>query len=171
MPVSHLPQELRHWLTAGDSLTRRLRLRCPEYFHVNLVSQDWERPLPEESAALDLGPGEFALVRQVYLLCGDRRLVFARSIIPRRCLRGHNRRLATLGTRPLADILFARPDVERAEMQVCALTPAATLFRLATKDLVPSPAVLWGRRSLFLLRRKPLLVSEFFLPEIADAPV
>jgi chorismate-pyruvate lyase len=36
------------------------------------------------------------------------------------------------------------------------------------RDLRDKPETIWGRRSLFRLGGKPLLVCEFFLPDIAE---
>ena len=40
----------------------------------------------------------------------------------------------------------------------------------ATRRLASEPAAIWGRRSLFTLAGKPLLVSEIFLPDIPPCP-
>ncbi len=98
--------------------------------------------------------------------------MFAHSVIPRATLTGPFRRLASLGTRPLADILFTSPSVVREAMEFARLTPALALHRLARQALdVPAEAELWSRRSRFRLRGHPLLVTEVFAPLIVEASV
>ncbi len=168
---SRIPAPLRPWVYEPHSLTRRLARLCGEEVTVGLLRHGWRRPFRDEPPLLGLGPQEKALVRQVRLQCGDRRLVFAHSVIPRATLTGPFRRLASLGTRPLADILFTSPAVVREAMEFARLTPALALHRLARQALdLPEGGELWCRRSRFRLRGHPLLVTEVFAPAIAEAP-
>ena len=127
------------------------------------------------SGALDAGPsalgltaGRAALVRQVYLVCRERCVVFARSVIPLASLKGPNRRLACLGERPLAAVLFGPVAAGRGVLEVARLTESHPLYALATRHVAPHPSVLWARRSLFYPARRPVLVTEVFFPEVAD---
>ena len=164
-----LPAKLKDWLCEQRSLTRRLRLHCARPFALEVISQRWERPLRDERQLLDIRPDRLAWVRQVRLLCGNRPLVFARSVIPSHTLHGATRRLSRLGSRPLADLLFMDPSVRRGEMEFTQLRPGHVLHGLTVQALEINSQVLWGRRSLFQLRRKPLLVSEMFSPGIIHA--
>lgn len=164
-----IPAKLKGWLCEERSLTRRLRLQCSQPFALQLISQRWEQPLADERGALGLRAGRLALVRQVRLLCGHHPLVFARSVIPSQTLRGTTRRLARLGNRPLADLLFTHRSVQRGEMEFTLLRPGHTLHGLTRQALSLGDEPLWGRRSLFLFRQKALLVSEMFSPAISLA--
>ncbi len=162
-----IPATLKDWLCEERSLTRRMRLQCTQPFALHLISQRWEQPLADERRALGLRAGRLALVRQVRLLCGHRPLVFARSVIPGQTLRGTTRRLARLGNRPLADLLFTHRSVQRGEMEFTLLRPGHTLHALTQEALSLGDEPLWARRSLFLFRQKSLLVSEMFSPAIS----
>ena len=161
-----IPPETLAWLLDPASLTRRVLAVCHEGFRVEVVSQGWRVPLLNEAAVLGIRPGRLALVRQVFLLCNDRPWVFARTVIPRATLTGYERRLAHLRTRPLGEVLFSDPTMERGEVEVARLTAADGLYHAACARLDTRPEDIWGRRSLFTLRAKPLLVNEIFLPEI-----
>ncbi len=163
---SVIPADLKGWLCEERSLTRRLQLYCAWPFALEIISQRWERPLEDERQALDMRLGRFAFVRQVRLLCGQHPLIFARSVIPVRTLRGTTRRLSRLGSRPLADLLFTNRNVRRGDMEYALLLPGNTLHGLTARALGVQAAAFWGRRSLFVFRHKPLLVSEMFSPEI-----
>jgi chorismate--pyruvate lyase len=115
---------------------------------------------------IGLWPGEQALLREVYLYCGERPLVFAHSVVSRTGLRGAWQSLGRLGNRPLGAALFANPRVRRMPLQFRKLDPQHELFRRAARVLAERPRRLWARRSVFCLRGKSLLVTEVFLPDI-----
>lgn len=161
-----LSAQWRDWLVDDSSLTRRLQATCHGQFRVGLISQRMERPMLSEARALARPPQEIALVRQVRLLCDERPWVFARTVIPLPSLRGGLRRLALLGTRPLGAVLFADPQMQRQPLEITRITPRHRLFAMATTAGMAEAGTLWGRRSVFRLQGKPLLVSEFFLPTL-----
>ena len=162
-----IPYEAQVWLRDTGSLTRRIVQCCGSgRFRVRLLKQGWDLPLNSERQALHIRQGRFALVRDVVLLCDDRPWVFARTWIPRTTLQGSARRLVHLGERPLGAVLFSDPQVIRGSTLIARLTLGHTLFDAAKMQLEQSPKQLWGRRTLFYLGRRPLLVNELFLPDL-----
>ena len=157
--------EIESWIIESGSLTQRLRTRVGAGFRVELLDQSWQKPGMDEARQLGLKPGRRAIVREVALQDGSQTLVVARSIIPAQTLRGADRRLARLGTRPLGHILFADPRLQRLQLQWA---------RIDARDWKPGlfgdrapPNTLWGRRSLYSLGPEhKLLVAEFFLPPL-----
>jgi chorismate--pyruvate lyase len=145
-------------------LTRRLQLACGARVSVQVLRQAWGRPLASERRVLGIKRGGRAVIREVRLMCGATPWVFARTVIPVRSLRGRQRRLAHLGSKPLGAALFADPHLSRGEVEVTHIAPGKSLYGHAA-DSSASDAI-WGRRSVFRLRGKPLLVSEFFLPAL-----
>lgn len=154
---------LRDWLLDTGSLTRRVQRACAGRFRVRVEFQGWGRPRLDECLALHLRQPRRALIREVHLLCDDRPWVFARTVIPISTLRGRERRLAHLGERPLGAVLFADPHMTRGPVEVACVRPGQALYTAAVQGLRQRPAEIWGRRSVFRLGGKPLLVSEFFL--------
>ena len=163
---TRVPADRLGWLLDTESLTHRVRHACDGGFRVRVLSQGWGRPLRSEARVLRLRGTERCLVREVQLLCDERPWVFARTIIPVTTLRGPQRRLARLGSRPLGAILFADPSMRRGAVQIAAITTRHGMFARATSELKQRPAQIWGRRSVFRVGGKPLLVSEIFLPAI-----
>jgi len=163
---SAAPAALWDWLLDASSLTRRLQLVCGAGFGVQVLEQHWGRPMASERRALGIRRGERAVIREVRLMCGATPWVFARTVIPVRTLRGPQRRLAHLGSKPLGAALFADPRLQRGEVEITRLVPGDSLFDHALAAAGGEAAAVWGRRSLFRLRGKPLLVSEFFLPAL-----
>lgn len=139
---------------------------CPGSFRVQLIDQFYVRPCVSESRALNIPPQQRALMRQVLLFSGDVPVVFARTVIPVSTLTGAQRRLAYLGEKPLGAFLFADPQMTRAPMEVASLIHGQALYNSAVEHMDVVPEYVWGRRSVFCLGRKPLLVNEIFLPAI-----
>ena len=164
--TTSIPEDALTWLFDPASLTRRVRAMCGECFRVRVLRQHYARPMFNERRVLAMADHERGMVRHVQLLCDGEPLVFARTVIPLSTLKGARRRLARLGDRPLGEMLFADKSLQRLEVQVARIGPAHDLFTDATASLRVKPAVIWGRRSVFRLKGKPLLVSEIFLPRI-----
>lgn len=163
LPRGALDARLRDWLFDATSLTRRVREACTGRFRVRMERQDWGRPRLDEYRALALRMPRRALIREVHLLCDERPWIFARTIIPASTLRGPQRRLLRLGERPLGAVLFADPCMRRGPVEVAEIPLGHPLYVAAVQGLKGRPAVIWGRRSVFWVNDKPLLVSEIFL--------
>jgi len=159
-----IPPDLYGWLLDTASLTMRLQQLCPGKFSVGLLSQGRGYPRPDEARILGMRNGERALIRQVQLLCGGQAWIYARTVIPVTSLHGSLRRLARLGTRPLGAMLFADPALQRGAAELARILPGQALYFDALQRLRLQPAEIWGRRSVFRIANKPLLVSEIFLP-------
>ena len=107
-------------------------------------------------------------MREVELVCCEEVWVRARSVIPVKTLTGEETQLKHLGNKPLGAFLFASRAMKRKNIELARFSNTGT-SRLGSSiddgDLA-SAAHGYARRSVFLLHEKPLLVSEFFLPEM-----
>lgn len=151
---------LRSWLTETGSLTARC-IRHSRHFAVRVLAYGKARPLGDEAAA------RRAWVREVVLECDGRPVIFAHTTLA--CGRGGRltRWLAGLGSRSLGSLLFSFPGFVRGPIEFCRLDARHPLYRRAMQ-LGPLPAVLWARRSLHTLAGQSVLVTEVFLPGIAQ---
>lgn len=166
-----LPRGMDGWLRDAGSLTARIKARC-DRFAVRVLRQRLGKVLDDEAALLGLRHGDWAWVREVLLLADGVPVVYARSVMPQATVRAGSRLFATIGSRPLGAALFANPRVERGELACARLDRRDARHRAAAAALGGRalPYELWGRRSVFRLRGRALLVSEIFLPEILDLP-
>lgn len=158
-----LPIQLKDWLLDPSSLTARLSSLC-QHFRVQVLGQQVE-PCSVEEANADIVAGEPVLVREVVLYCDDVPQVFARSLLPLSSLTGEQQRLATLGNQSLGQVLFNHPSLKRKRIEVASFTPESSVATLANYYKQSLEGLLWGRRSVFLIEGKPLMVAEVFLPE------
>jgi chorismate--pyruvate lyase len=157
----------RPWLRDRGSLTRRIQRRYAA-LRVEVIFQGLRRPDRDEQF-LFAGRGRSkVLVREVYLVCGDKPVVFAHSVLDPRHLRGAWRAVAGLGSCALGAAVFADPRVERHPLRHRKVERHHELHAKARRGLKSPPGPLWARRSLFILHKSPILVTEVFLPGILE---
>ncbi|MCE5182748.1 MAG: chorismate lyase [Betaproteobacteria bacterium] len=157
----------RPWLLDRGSLTQRIQARCSA-FSVRHVRQRNGMALPSERRMVALKHHAHALLRDVFLYCGETPMVFAHSVLPAASLHGSWQALGRLGNKPLGAALFSNPHVRRAPLRFKKLRPRDALYRLASAILPNPPTCLWARCSIFTLKQKPILVTEVFLPGILE---
>jgi chorismate--pyruvate lyase len=154
---------MQDWLDDSGSLTARLIAESAGKFHVDIVRQFIGVPELNERQALGMKRPTLALIREVVLCGNGEPWVFARSLLPLASLTGGLRRLRKQRNRPLGAFLFSQPQLVRSSIAIARIS--------RDHDYVPSDLIgahrLWGRRSVFYLQQKALLVSEVFLPAFA----
>ena len=159
------------WAVGADSLTARLRAASSS-FRVQLLGQHRAMPLRDEWRCLGMvGPAE-TLVREVLLVCDDIPVVYAHTIVHPRSVALDWPFLKALGTQPLGHSLFADPRVERGRFEFALLDARHPLIRRGHAALGDVPMTgterLPARRSVFRRGASAMLVTEVFLPALAD---
>lgn len=163
-----LPKSLLDWLLDEKSLTARLK-RQGNNFRVELLGQQVEA-CHEDEANDVINVGEQVLVREVLLYCGNTPQVFARSLLPLSSLTGDEQKLATLGTQSLGQVLFNNPSLVRQNIEISSFDDSSSVAKLSAHLGLVVDSTLWGRRSIFMLENKPLMVAEVFLPQAFAYP-
>lgn len=154
------PNTLLSWLDDSGSLTARLLALSSGHFRVQVVQQRLAIPSRDEQQALHMPRPALALIREVILLGHHQPWVFARSVLPLSSLTHKLRHLRKQQNRPLGAFLFSQPQLQRSAIAVATFNVDDGYVPRA----LVTQASLWGRRSVFSLAAKPLLVSEVFLP-------
>ena len=156
--------DLRACLLEPGSLIKHLEKFSPQEISLSLEAQLWKRPHPDESKLLDLRSGGYGLLRESFLTCDTHPWVYARTVIPPRTLLG-SRRLAHWGNKPLGYYLFSDKLTYRGKIEIARIKtsniPYDPIYNLAVEE----DNLLWGRRSIFYIKNKPLLLIEILLPE------
>jgi len=161
-----VPESVRGWLLDTNSLTWRLRQICQESFCVRVLRQNWARPMHSERRLLELRDDRRARIREVQLICRGRPWVFARTVMPMATLQGATRRYSLLGTKPLGAVLFADRSWRRRVVQIARIDRDHYFYNAALNGARSDPEVIWGRRALYCMDSKALLVNEVFLPPV-----
>jgi len=159
---------LRRWLQAPGSLSARLAATGPR-FSVQVLGQGRSPLTADEARALGHPAQRVGYRREVLLRVDGAPRVLARSVTALTDSHGAWRAVRGLGTRPLADVLFKRLGIARAQLSYAKLTPASAPQRAARKQWsratgAPLPQrALPARRSAFRRGAKSLLVTEIFV--------
>jgi len=155
----HLP--VLSWLQDPGSLTAALQSHSEGQLNVTVLAQYWGRAEFSEAQALGIAPRADVLIREVILSGANQPWVWARSILPRRSLTGPLRQLSKLSNQPLGGWLFKQPNLRRDALEISRFGPADPRL----PSIIETKGDLWGRRSVFYVNNKPILVAEVFLPE------
>mgnify|MGYP000277108523 CR=1 FL=1 len=86
------------------------------------------------------------------------------TIIPIKTLKGAQRNLSRLGNRPLGEVIFSYPKLQRLEMDVSCVKTTCWTEQLREKTRIIEPV--WGRRTVYAIKHREMLVNEFFLPNL-----
>ena len=160
-----LPISNREWLLDSTSLTQRLIKASNHQFSVNVLSQQWGNATLSEYNLLGRPPRLRCLIREVLLMGYQQPWVYARSVMPVSSLTGELRHLRHFDNRPLGQLLFNTPGMQRSPFQIARIaTNDLPLHATSQLSLDKENPLLWGRRSRFVIYNKPLLISEVFLP-------
>lgn len=157
-----LPEEVASWIYEPGSLTRRLRSYYGNAVTVRILYHRWLTPFLSERELLDQPEHRFCLTREVLLHADGEPLILARTIIPEKTIQAAHRNLSHLGTRPLGEVIFSYPNLERLELEI-AKTTASVWTEHARAIGGVSEAPIWGRRTVYAIMQQPMLVNEFFL--------
>jgi chorismate--pyruvate lyase len=150
-------------LNETGSLTKRLRSHFGARLKVRILFHYWKPAFIDESRLLQVPYRRYQLIREVVLQVDQRPLVLARTVLPEATIRIAHRNLSHLGSRPLGEVIFSYPDLERRLRQFSRAQQTDWSQRASLEFGIETP--LWGRRTIYAIHRQPLLVSEFFFPE------
>lgn len=161
-----IPENTASWIFEAGSITQRLRNYYGPRVRVQVLNNSWQRAFISESRLLQLSPSKYTLTREVLLSVDHTPLVLARTILPKRTIQSAQHNLSHLGARPLGEVIFSYPQLERLALEITRIPSA--LWKPSIQQLTQINQPLWGRRTIYAIHHHPLLVSEFFLPEILN---
>ncbi|MET0988650.1 MAG: chorismate lyase [Steroidobacteraceae bacterium] len=158
---------IRSWLTYSGLLSARMRDFFGSAYALNIVRELQSIDCTEGLARMAC-PNGAALLREIEIMNGPRRAMFAQTCIPIMTLQSQPW-LGQLGTSSLGETLARVATVHRGPLEFKHLTGGDALLVAATAGTT-SPSSLWARRSIFAIEGAPLLVTEVFLPELDRWP-
>lgn len=167
------PPAFHPWLTAGGSLTARLKAHS-ETFRVQCLHQRTARCLSDEAVAIGLHRPGRVWEREVLLRCDNTPVVFAHTVVPMTATADDWPLFSALGERSLGTTLFGDPRVRRGVLEFARLRAGHPLAQRARKALGlegldgANELILYARRCLYQRRRGTLLVTEVFLPSVLE---
>lgn len=162
----NLPDYAASWIYEAGSITQRLRDYYGPRVRVQLLNNQWQRAFVSESRLLKTPIGKYTLTREVMLYANDIPLVLARTIIPAATIRSAHQNLSHLGNRPLGEVIFSYPKLERHALEITRVS--VDKWKPSIQQLSRITEPVWGRRTIYAIHHHPLLVSEFFLPDVLN---
>jgi chorismate lyase len=168
MPHPSFTFDQKDWLTRGGSLTAHLRTLGVVTLRVTreAVAVAWA----DEYAALGVSAREPVWVREVVLEVDGVPFVAAHSIVPLAASRSVWQSMRRLSSRPLAELLYNDGSVSRSALVSARITARHSLVSLARREIAGAtqhePHALVARRSVFMRRGAPLMVTECMLPAL-----
>ncbi len=146
---------LRQLMATRGSFTRALSRLVGEPIQVRVLAQGW-RQTP------DLGR---VFAREVMLCSGAQSWIYALTLMRPRGLKGANRDLRQLQTRPLGELLFTAHS-RRLNLHMTRLSAHSRLRVAATGHGIDLPMGSHARCSWFDYNGSALLVHECLLPAL-----
>ncbi|HEY8096943.1 MAG TPA: chorismate lyase, partial [Methylobacter sp.] len=151
-----LPENVQSWTYEPGSLTQRLRDYYGDAIGVKILLQQWNTPFLSERRLLKLHENKYCLIREVLLHADGEPLILARTIIPASTIKVAKSNLAHLGSRPLGEVIFSYPKLERIEMDVTLITPPTWKQLAIAEAHIDQP--IWGRRTVYAIAQRQMLV-------------
>jgi len=134
-------------------LTQGLTKKSQNQFQVELIDEEW---VSYSSPGLlsKFGPLQQShrfWSRKAILMGKGRPWVTAHTLLPEHSLFSPLKQILELNNKPLGEYLFNHSQLIRTDLDFSLAEPGCG-----------------GRRSLFYLFRKPIMVAEFFLPQFFE---
>jgi len=131
------------------SLTQQLIEVSNGRFRVQTVELAWRNVLGDDLRKLfgPVAPSHKFWSRKTVLLCEGAPAVLAHSLMPEHAAQSALEQVLALGEQPMGEYLFSQIGLKRGAFQ-----------------FAQSEQGYWGRRRLFYLDSKPIMVAEFFIP-------
>jgi chorismate--pyruvate lyase len=161
-----LPENVQSWTYEPGSLTQRLRDYYGAAIGVKVLLQKWNTPFLTERRLLKLSENRYSFIREVLLHADGKPLILARTIIPVKTVKVAKSNLSHLGNRPLGEVIFSYPKLERNEMDITLIEPPIWSRSAIAKAGIDQ--AIWGRRTVYAIAQRQMLVSEFFLPAVLE---
>ena len=181
--IHKAPRIWQDWLSDTGSLTQKIELLIGQKLEIKVLS-DCRQNLNYDEIRFFNFKIQRCRVREVLLCKNSTPLVMARSIIPVFSSSGTNQDILRLGKKPLGAVLFARNKNKqgkrntfeyrrqypcpknKAIREIARLGHNSPLWQTCYKKYNGLPLNPWGRRTLYKLKNRSILVSEIFLPAL-----
>lgn len=160
---SNVPATLGPWLLDSHSFMERLKQFGVQDARIEVLNQCWQLPTREDCQRLQLNPKRYVLVREVLIRSEKINWMVARAVFPQQTVTGSLRQLIYLKNRALGSVLFKDPSLVRSDFEIAYFSKENMLHHsIMKRGLLPTES--WARRSIFNLRNKKILLTEYFFP-------
>lgn len=159
-------EKLHLWLTHPGSFMERLKEHGVSDPRIEVISENWLHPAADEAIFLNLPENTLTWIREVVIFDEKNTYMYARTVIPPHTLTGKLRQLQQLNNQSLGSLLFKLPGMKRSEFEFMTIKPEGAWHQKISQKINLVVPEIEGRRSLFSVKKKQLLLAEFYLPGI-----
>lgn len=168
-----LKENIYNWLVMPNNLTETIK-KTGASFSLTLLNQSFDKPYIDEVSAFNDYPidASYSLVRKVFLEGDARPMIFARVIIPEETYLNYHDAFSNLGNSAIGNaLLYNDKSVVRKDFEYKLVDPNDEVFHeLKELNQVEDTDSLWARRSVFVMPKGYLLITEVFLNAIPTYP-
>lgn len=169
---NQIENNLYNWLVLSNNLTETIK-KTGAQFSLTVLKQSFDTPYFDEINSFNdyLIDASYSMIRKVFLNADNIPIVFARVIIPEKTYLNYYDEFSKLGNAPIGNtILYANKQIERKDFEYKAVDDSDQIFQeLIDFYKIKNKKRIWARRSIFILPKGPLLISELFL-KVPDYP-
>ena len=112
---------------------------------------------------LNVPAKQVSFIREVSLKVAGKPCVLARTTVLLSSLHSLQK-LTHLGSKPLGEVIFSYYDLQRIHLDIAKIKRSEVSASVAA--LMGDSAFLWARRNTYVIAGEPLLVCEFFIPDM-----
>ena len=163
------PSVYADWLQNPGSLTQRFRELSQDQLKHDLFFEGWKNLSESELEPLKISSNtalNTVWCREIVFFGQNQPWEWARTIIPQSSLVGEGAALMNLGNKPIGDVLFTDPHLQRSEFEIAQLNYEHPYTQEVNTLLNIDANNIWARRSIIYFHQKPLLIYELFLPAV-----
>lgn len=170
---SDTPPKFKNWLEKPYVISKAMKLLCND-LTVKVISQKEEYITKQEQSFLNL-LNNHSFVRKISLNGNNYPWEYARVVVPNKTYHEYIECFKNLGGKLIGEnLLYNNPNTTRGNFEFCCMDKSNYVFKEIVKHLNNfnnKAKLIWGRRSIFYIDGEyPLLISEYFLPDIPDYP-
>jgi len=167
-------ENIYKWLVMPKNLTETIK-ETGVQFSLDLLSESFDKPYDDENNAFHKYPIDTSssFVRKVFLKGDNEPMIFARVIVPEQTYINYKSEFVTLGSKAIGNALLHHDkQVIRGDFEYKLLSSSDKIFNeIVELNCTNKEDGLWARRSVFILPKGYLLITEVFLNAIPVYPV
>ena len=165
--LKKMPSALKPWLTKPYALSAHLQ-SLDLSWRLQFLGSGKSALTSDEQQRMGCG-GLAGWRREICHQVDGKPLVYATVSMPSSTYLAHQKQLDQLGDAPIGKtLLFTNRAVKREKLMYLEVSRQDKDFAEAFLQLAPKGDVLWARSSVFSWQGEPLLITEFFLPEMPE---
>ena len=157
---------MNQWVKNKSSLTNRIKKIAN--LKIKLVTNNYKNKnlLLSEKNFFPLHKAENIFLREVIIFANGVPIMYARTVLPRKYLRGYWNDIKKLNTSSLSRIVYENPSIKRSNFLYLAPSLNNNIFKNIKSLKIDSKNLVIGRQSYFEYKRKNILLTEYFFEAI-----